>query len=142
MLLLLFLLRRCKLLHGLGAEVVSLGETMLVHLAAVLGDQHLGDGAVVAGEDSPQDAEHALLAATPAGRHLPGLDVLQQLAVHCGARAQAAQLLPPLVGVGGPAPRAARIGVGVSAAAAVLLQLLQTVEAGEGVSPRVLSVSE
>ena len=32
MLLLLFLLGRCKLLHGLGAEVVGLGETMLVHL--------------------------------------------------------------------------------------------------------------
>ena len=87
MLLLFLLLGRSELLHGLGAEVLLLGEAVLVHLPARLGHQHLGDGAMVAGEDSPEDPEHALLAPSPGVRHLARAwgDVLHQLGVHSGA---------------------------------------------------------
>ena len=69
-LLLFLLLRRSELLHGLCAEVLLLCEAVLVNLSASLGHQHLGHGAMIAGEDSPEHPEHALLAPGPGVSHL------------------------------------------------------------------------
>ena len=134
LLLLFLLLRRSELLHGLGAEILLLSEAVLVNLSAGLGHQHLGNGTMVAREDSPEDSEHALLPPSPSVCRLARAwgDILHQLSVHSGAGPESPQLFSAiLVILRLTASAIACVGVGVGTTHTVLLQILHSFEARE-----------